>query len=268
VIKRAIENERLETSVAFRDAKVEYDEFKRCAAELTSSTIVLPVFYLHIWRPTEYPIIDERVWRVFCTEEGRSLSKSTKPRSWKDFEAYKAFFTRVMRDTCLDWRTIDQGLWVLGNRLGAGDRRSRGGIFEHEHTSSLDHRKQRVEPSVGLVPPTILSKACELIEKRVHGIPFRHRGIIVHRALIETTMSLLNAESTKTLPQNSRSAVRESTPDGLDRRIKESLDSDLRTANIISDVLRDAGIVQIVQVRNPRTDRFIRGTRLLQEWRW
>jgi len=42
----------------------------------------------------------------------------------------------------------------------------------------------------------------------------------------------------------------------------------LRTANIISDVLAKAGIVEIVQVENPDTGRIVKGTRLLQGWDW
>lgn len=81
-------------------------------------------------------------------------------------------------------------------------------------------------------------------------------------------MEILNAEATKTLPQNCRNDVREKTPDGLDKRIKESLNTDLRTANIISDVLKLVGIVEIVQVINPQTGRLVKGTKLLQEWSW
>ena len=81
-------------------------------------------------------------------------------------------------------------------------------------------------------------------------------------------MEILNAEATKTLPQNCRNDVREKTPDGLDKRIKESLNTDLRTANIIYDVLKLVGIVEIVQVINPQTGRLVKGTKLLQEWSW
>jgi hypothetical protein len=86
--------------------------------------------------------------------------------------------------------------------------------------------------------------------------------------LIKVAIEVLNAEPTKTLPQNSRNDIKEKTPDGLDRRIKEYLNTNLRTANIISDVLEQAGIVQIVRIKNPRTGREVKGTKLLKEWCW
>lgn len=70
------------------------------------------------------------------------------------------------------------------------------------------------------------------------------------------------------LPQNCRNDVRERTPDGLDRRLKVCLKTDLRMANIISEVLEKAGIVEVVQVKNPQTGRTVKGTKLFPEWNW
>ena len=135
VIEKATKKEMLKAAISFRDGILGYHDFKPYAAKLTSSTIVLPAFYVHIWRPFEYPILDEKVWKVFCHEKGRSVARYTKPRSWSDYETYKNFFTGIVNSTTLDWRTVDKGLWVLGdllktrrqtlrtpNRLHHGDR--------------------------------------------------------------------------------------------------------------------------------------------------
>jgi sugar phosphate isomerase/epimerase len=122
--------------------------------------------------------------------------------------------------------------------------------------------------SVMSITIDLLDRACHAVHQNVDTVPFRHRGIKITRELIRTAMELLNAEPTKTLPQNCRNAVRAETPDGLDRRIKESLNIDTRTANIVSDVLAQAGIVRIVRVRNPRTGRLVKGTQLLADWSW
>jgi hypothetical protein len=114
------------------------------------------------------------------------------------------------------------------------------------------------------IPPNLLNDAYN----RIGGLPFKHRGIMINRELIKATMEILNAESNKSLPQNHRNVVWENTPDGLDKRIKESLNTDQRRANIISDVLEEAGIVEIIQVINPKTGRTVKGTKLLQEWTW
>ncbi|MBU1616044.1 hypothetical protein KJ693_12145 [bacterium] len=119
IIERAIEKERLKTAISFNNGGISYDEFKPCADNLTdsSSAIVLPAFYVHIWRPAEYPILDKNVWKKFCDEKGKSVFKHTKPGSWKHFEDYTDFFKKLVADTGLDRRTVDRGLWVLGSQL-------------------------------------------------------------------------------------------------------------------------------------------------------
>jgi hypothetical protein len=44
--------------------------------------------------------------------------------------------------------------------------------------------------------------------------------------------------------------------------------NDLRTANIVSDILAAAGIVSIIKVINPKTGRKIKATQLLPDWTW
>jgi len=118
------------------------------------------------------------------------------------------------------------------------------------------------------IPEKFLDSAFSQITKKVHPIPFWYRGIVIDRALVQATLEILNHEKTKELPQNCRNDIKERTPDGLDRRIKEYLKSDLRTANIITDVLESAGIARNITVVNPSTGRFIKGTKLNPEWTW
>jgi len=113
VIRKAIQEERLKVAIAFRDGRVNYDEFKAYASEITSSTIVLPSFYVHIWRPFQYPIFDKKVWMFFEVQKGQSVSRYSKPSSWNEFEVYTDFFKGIVNNTGLDWRTVDCGLWHL-----------------------------------------------------------------------------------------------------------------------------------------------------------
>lgn len=106
------------------------------------------------------------------------------------------------------------------------------------------------------------------VEIKFGDLPFKNRGITITRELILTAVEILNNEHSKMLPQNSRNASREKTPDGLDKCIKEYLNTDLRTANIISDLLKDAGVVEIIDVENPVTGRKVKGTKLLPKWQW
>lgn len=118
-------------------------------------------------------------------------------------------------------------------------------------------------------PSKILALACESVQKKEkRSLPFYSRGIKIDHALIEVVLIVLNECEDYTLPQNCRNDIRERTPDGLDRRIKSYLGTDLRTANIISDVLANAGIVEVVKMENPATGRLVKGTRLLEDWRW
>ncbi|MDD2211715.1 MAG: hypothetical protein PHV56_01865 [Clostridia bacterium] len=92
---------------------------------------------------------------------------------------------------------------------------------------------------------TINSKLLKHVCRIVGGksgctIPFRLRGITIKRDLLEAAIAILNDSPKKTLPQNCRNDIRSRTPDGLDLRIKDYLNTDLRTANIISDVLAEA----------------------------
>lgn len=115
------------------------------------------------------------------------------------------------------------------------------------------------------IPDEMMTKIIEQIRRE---IPFNHRGIKITKQLIKVSLECLNEEPFKTLPQNCRNLKKEDTPDGLDFRIKSRMGFDLRTANIVSDILEDAGIVKLIQVMNPKTGRNIKATKLFDEWTW
>ncbi len=119
------------------------------------------------------------------------------------------------------------------------------------------------------ISPSIIDKACNLVESAAgKALPFEQRNVTIDRKLIEVTIETLSEAPDQTLAQNCRNDTCERTPDGLDRRIKEKLESDTRTANIISDVLALAGIVSVVKIVNPETDRKVKATRLEEEHNW
>lgn len=141
-------------------------------------------------------------------------------------------------------------------------------LIQDERFTSVDYDNGERKLDRAPIPPNLLNKAYAIIGQKVDSVPFKDREIKITCELIKNTMEILNAEPTKTLPQNCRKSVRRETPDGLDKRLKKSLNSDTMMANIISDVLAKASIAEIVRVPSYRSDRRIKGTTLLPEWSW
>jgi len=112
------------------------------------------------------------------------------------------------------------------------------------------------------MPEDFIKKVLGLFEQ----LPYRERGILINSNLIIATIEILNSNKEKTLLQNARSEIMEKTPDGLDKLIKRKLKSNTRTANIISDILQEKGIVEVIKIKNKKTGRLIKATRLLNEW--
>lgn len=136
-----------------------------------------------------------------------------------------------------------------------------------KNKSTLDFGQE--ESTVGeQMPPDLFERACQAVGQRLNTIPFKYRGITIDRRRIQVALEILNAQPTRTLAQNCRNDIRDRTPDGLDRRMQERLNTDLRMANIISDVLSQAAVVEIVEVANPETGRMVKGSRLLPQWCW
>lgn len=119
-----------------------------------------------------------------------------------------------------------------------------------------------------IIPDGILSEVINKITISYGTIPFEYRGIKITEKLIRSTIEILNAEENKILPQNCRQVSRFETPDGLDKRLKDAMKSDLRMANIISDLLSSVGIVEVTTIENIKTGRKIKATRLIDKWTW
>ncbi|WP_216638009.1 hypothetical protein [Bacillus sp. FJAT-29814] len=115
------------------------------------------------------------------------------------------------------------------------------------------------------IPEELLER---ITEKLGIPLPYHCRGIRITDKLIKVAVESLNDAPAKWLSQNCRNDVRSRTPEGLDLEIKKRMEFDLRTANIISDVLAEAGIVRISDTVNPQTGRKVKATQLLAEWTW
>lgn len=118
-IENATKTELLELGLRFRDGLVSYDELKHSVNRITQTTssIVLPSFFIHLLKPAEYPILDVKVWRTYLWANDQPICKHTKPRSWDHYEKYQDFFHRMEEQTQLSWRIVDKGLWVIGEEL-------------------------------------------------------------------------------------------------------------------------------------------------------
>jgi hypothetical protein len=119
--KKAIENAlteaMLQSGLQFRDNQITYESFRVLVNTITVTSIVLPTFYIHIWNPDEYPILDVKVWHAYKWNRGELVKKHTKPNSWSHYEEYTAFFNNLVIETGLDWRTVDKGLWAIGEEV-------------------------------------------------------------------------------------------------------------------------------------------------------
>ncbi|WP_428911987.1 hypothetical protein [Niallia sp. Krafla_26] len=120
-IDHALTEEMLECGLKFRDNQIGYEVFRRKADTLTKTSIVLPTYYIHIWNPAQYPILDVKVWRTYKWSVGEEIHKQTKPHSWIHYEEYTKFFRGLVKETGLEWRIVDKGLWSIGDKLKEGN---------------------------------------------------------------------------------------------------------------------------------------------------
>lgn len=114
------------------------------------------------------------------------------------------------------------------------------------------------------IVPIQIAKAMAKLPK----LPYKVRGIKIDFDLVKATIVVLNKADDNILPQNSRNASMRNTPDGLDKRVKKKLNSNLRTANIVSDELEKVGIVVVTKEKSPQTGRMVKHTKLLEEFTW
>lgn len=107
----------LQCGIEFRKGLKTYSEHKSIVDYITGTSIVLSTFYTHIWKPSEFPILDVKVWRTYKWNKGEVLKKHTKPMSWQHYEEYTAFFYGLVQVSGEEWRKVDKGIWVIGEKL-------------------------------------------------------------------------------------------------------------------------------------------------------
>ena len=116
-IEEAIKKENLWAGIAFKNGILPIENFLNYAKSLTRNSIVLPAFFIHIFRPNEYPILNNKVWAAYREELGKNVFINTKPKNWDNYLEYVGYCTYLKKRLGLSLREIDKGLWVIGERL-------------------------------------------------------------------------------------------------------------------------------------------------------
>lgn len=116
-IKKSIQLDAIRKGIQFRRCRISQKDFTHVADNLTSRSVVLPAFLLHIWRPKEYPILDEMVWKAYLGDQGGNPAKNSKPSNWSHYEQYIRFFKALEKETQLGRLKIDHGMWAIGKRI-------------------------------------------------------------------------------------------------------------------------------------------------------
>ncbi|MBN2557927.1 MAG: hypothetical protein JXB33_04120 [Clostridia bacterium] len=115
-IEEAVKKANLWAGLAFRNNSLPFENFQNYAKSITSGSIVMPAFFIHIFKPYEYPILNDRVWAAYRDELGKSVFTNTKPASWDNYMEYSGYCSYLKRKFDLTLRQIDKGLWVIGDR--------------------------------------------------------------------------------------------------------------------------------------------------------
>ena len=72
-VDEAVKKENLWAALAFKNGNLPIENFINYAKSLTSNSIVLPAFYIHMFNPTEYPILNNKVWAAYREELGKNI---------------------------------------------------------------------------------------------------------------------------------------------------------------------------------------------------
>jgi len=116
-IEEAVKKENLWAALAFKNGYLPIENFLNYAKSLTRNSIVMPAFFIHIFKPTDYPILNNKVWAAYREELGRNIFINTKPKNWDNYIEYVGYCNYLKRRLGLSLREIDKGLWVIGERL-------------------------------------------------------------------------------------------------------------------------------------------------------
>lgn len=115
-------------------------------------------------------------------------------------------------------------------------------------------------------PKEKLDKIIDLLRKERMQFPYHVRGIKIDYELIEATMNVLFNSPNFRMEQNCKNSLRDYQEEGLDYFIKVKRDSDIRTANIISDELKRIGVLSITSEINNKTGRKRKVSTINDDW--
>jgi hypothetical protein len=110
-------------------------------------TTVIPVFIMHIARPTEVPIVDQHVIRAIRFLRGNSLHVQNTDVTWTDFETYYDFFVNAVAESDLDRRLTDMALWAWGKELKRFISPNEGEKTTDNEPTNIESRRSPDVPS-------------------------------------------------------------------------------------------------------------------------
>lgn len=116
-IEEAVKKENLWAGLAFKNGNLPIENFLNYAKSITRNSIVMPAFFIHIFKPGEYPILNSKVWAAYREELGKNVFINTKPKNIDNYLEYVSYCSYLKRRLGLSLREIDKGLWVMGERL-------------------------------------------------------------------------------------------------------------------------------------------------------
>lgn len=137
-IKKAVSPENMWAGLAFKNETLPLENFLNYASSITKKSIVLPAFFVHIFKPGEYPILNSNVWTAYREELGKNIYINTKPASWDNYMGYVSYCSYLKRIYGLNLREIDKGLWVIGERLREKARMNAEGNEKEPHSKQYE----------------------------------------------------------------------------------------------------------------------------------
>ena len=94
-----------------------YENFIKYADDITKNSIILPSFFVHIFKPEQYPIMNDNVWKVYVELTNKNVYLNTKPTDWPHYQQYCSLCSYLRKAYGLTFRQIDKGFFVLGSQL-------------------------------------------------------------------------------------------------------------------------------------------------------
>ncbi|MBN1624449.1 MAG: hypothetical protein JW903_08760 [Clostridia bacterium] len=116
-IDEAVKSENLWAGLAFMNGNLPVDNLINKAKTITKNSIIIPAFFVHLFKPQEFPIFNNNVWAAYRDELGKNIFTNTRPTTWDNYLEYVSYCSYLKRRTGLSLREIDKGLWVIGEKI-------------------------------------------------------------------------------------------------------------------------------------------------------